>query len=238
MDGPEPRLVAPARLTAVFEEAQQLGFLGPGPVERHMDHSLGFVELLQGLPAGVDDRPILDLGSGGGIPGLVIASVGRSGTTVLLEGSVRRCAWLQSAAEHLGMAGSVLVIGERAEVVGRARDFRYGFGAVVARLFGRPAVTAECAAPLLGEEGTLIVSEPASGNIGSPGAGTAGGEPGTAGTAGPAARWPADGLGELGLGRVGERSARGYSFVTVSRLAPCSDRYPRRTGIPAKRPLF
>ncbi len=224
-----------AGLTPVLEDAQRLGFLGPGSIERHVEHSLGFVDLLESLPPDVLDRPVLDLGSGGGIPGLVIAAAHLSPTTTLLEGSTRRGAWLTAAAERLGLTASVVVIGERAEVAGHVARHRYAFGAVVARLFGRPAVAAECAAPFLGDGGTLIVSEPASRSedrSGDSGSDTAGAVPEAA------SRWPREGLALLGLGEASRHTARGYGFVTISRSSACGDRYPRRTGIPAKRPLF
>jgi len=229
-------LDAPADLTPIIEEAQRLGFLGPVSVGRHLEHSLGFVELLASFPAGVLQRPVLDLGSGGGIPGLVIASMRRPLPTALLEGSSRRSAWLATAADRLGLTASVEIIAERAEVAGHSKRWRHGFGVVVARLFGRPAVTAECAAPLLADGGTLIVSEPVPSGHGDhplydrPWKGDTATEWAT--------RWPAEGLAELGLGEVRRHTSRGYGFVTISRIAASGDRYPRRTGIPAKRPLF
>ncbi len=226
----------PTALTPIFEEAQRLGFLGPGSVRRQIEHSLGFVDLLSSLPAGVPPSPVLDLGSGGGIPGLVIATMRRPAPTTLLEGSVRRSAWLSGAVERLGLAESVVVIGERAELAGRSPRWRHGFGVVVARLFGGPAVTAECAAPLLDDGGTLIVSEPVSSgqrDRGQPSPrDTASGIPESAG------RWPAEGLAELGLGEARRQTAQGYGFVTIDRVRACAERYPRRTGVPAKRPLF
>jgi 16S rRNA (guanine527-N7)-methyltransferase len=53
----------------------------------------------------------------------------------------------------------------------------------------------------------------------------------------PALRWPAEGIPVLGLG-----SARiafdEFSFAVLQKLGPTSERYPRRTGVPSKRPLF
>ena len=51
-------------------------------------------------------------------------------------------------------------------------------------------------------------------------------------------RWPAPALAELGL-VIGDRVASPTGSVQVlEAVAGCPDRYPRRTGIPAKRPLF
>ena len=77
------------------------------------------------------------------------------------------------------------------------RAYRGRFSAVVARSFGKPAVTAECAAPLLKVGGRLIVSEPPPTVPASPGSG-GGGAPVTA-CSPVEGRWPEAGCAELGL---------------------------------------
>lgn len=233
----------PADLTRLLEEARVLGHLGPDAVEHHIDHSLGFMEILDSLPPDISRLPLLDLGSGGGVPGLVLAVARQPRPIVLLDGSVRRCTWLRSAVDRLGVSEVVEVVAERAEVAGKSARWRHGFGMVVARLFGRPAVTAECAAPFLGEGGILVVSD-ARATIDEKerdeaprDAADGTGDPIAAESA-QAARWPSEGLAELGLGSARPQLARGYSFITVARVSPCCERYPRRTGIPTKRPLF
>ena len=105
----------------------------------------------------------------------------------------------------------------RAEELARRADLRGRFDLVVARGFGPPAVTAECGAGFLVVGGRLVVSEPP------------GGRPD---------RWPAEGLAPLGL-EPGRRSRRaGASYQVLRQATACPDRYPRRVGIPAKRPLF
>ena len=69
-------------------------------------------------------------------------------TVALLEANGRRAAFLRRAVERLGLGDRVTVLEERAEVCGRDAGLRAGFDGVLARSFGRPAVVAECAAPL------------------------------------------------------------------------------------------
>jgi 16S rRNA (guanine527-N7)-methyltransferase len=88
---------------------------------------------------------------------------------------------------------------------------------VVARALAPPAVTAECAAPLLAIGGHLVVSDP-------PGGG------------GDARWWPA-GLAELGLESVPSITASASYAVFVA-TQPCPQRFPRRPGVPSKRPLW
>jgi 16S rRNA (guanine527-N7)-methyltransferase len=192
-----------------LERARDLGFLGPGPVVPHIDHAAGFVAALSGV-AGV----VVDLGSGGGVPGLVVAMDRPDLEVVLLDAMAKRCRFLRSAAAALGLEDRVRIVEGRAEEAGRGA-LRAAASAVTARSFGSPAATAECAAPLLRVGGRLIVSEPPDGP----------------------ARWPAAGVAALGL-RVVVRSADGPRLQVLEQVTPCPDRFPRRVGVPAKRPLF
>lgn len=195
-------------LAEQLERSRALGFLGPGPVEDHVAHASGFLDALTGVAGRV-----IDLGSGGGVPGLVIA-VARPDLELLLVDAMRkRCDALEVAVAALELA-SVRVIQGRAEVIGRS-DLRGTADAVVARGFGSPAVTAECAAPLLRVGGRLVVSEPPGGP----------------------SRWPGAPLAELGL-ELGARPSSGPTVQILQQIVVCPERYPRRDGMPAKRPLF
>jgi 16S rRNA (guanine527-N7)-methyltransferase len=200
-------------LAGVLERARDLGYLGPGPVEDHITHALGFAVQVPNAP-----RRALDLGSGGGVPGLALATLAWPVTAwTLLDASARRCAFLTTAVAELGMTSRVAVIHGRAEDYGRAADLRGRADLVVARSFGSPSVTAECGAPLLAVGGHLVVSEPPDG--------------------GSEGRWPGGGLDELGLERAGSVDAAASYAVFVARR-PCPDRFPRRPGVPSKRPLW
>jgi 16S rRNA (guanine527-N7)-methyltransferase len=163
---------------------------------------------------------VVDLGSGAGLPGLVLALRWTSATMVLVDAHRRRGRFLLHAVDELGLAGRVVVAVERAEVLGRTPARRGAFDVATARGFGRPAVVAECAAPLLGVGGVLVVSEP----------------PPDRGSQ--TVRWPGDGLALLGMGPPRPIGAAGYRFVGVTQQTPCPPRYPRRVGVPAKRLLF
>ncbi|MDQ3643404.1 MAG: class I SAM-dependent methyltransferase [Actinomycetota bacterium] len=202
----------------MLEEARELGFLGPGPVEAHLDHAAGFAEVVRGLAVTPAWRgPAADLGSGAGLPGLPLALAFSHCAWLLVESSVRRAEFLRHAVAQLGIGDRVEVAEARAEAVGRAPARRGRFDVVVARSFGPPAVVAECAAPLLRVRGWAVISEPP------------GGAP---------ARWPADGLAELGMAPEAAAFAQGATYQVVRQAERCSDRYPRRVGVPAKRPLF
>ncbi len=178
-----------------------------------MEHGKGFAVAAGSVPR----QAVVDLGSGAGLPGLVLALVWPQVPVVLVDAAQRAAAFLAEAVVRLGVEGGVKVVRQRAEVLSRDRRWRGTADLVVARGFGRPAVVAECAAPLLAPAGKLVVSEP----------------PERAED-----RWPPEGLARLGLapGPIVERGGKGYRVLRQER--PCPNRFPRRVGIPAKRPLF
>jgi 16S rRNA (guanine527-N7)-methyltransferase len=196
-------------LLAQLERSQSLGFLGPGSVEPHIDHAEVFLRALDRT-----EGTVVDLGSGGGVPGLILAVARPDLHLVLLEARARRCAFLEVALQALELDGEV--VEGRAEVIGRS-DRRGTADAVVARSFGLPATTAECASPLLRVGGRLLVSEPP------PPA-----QPG---------RWPAADLRRLGLA-VAERVGDGPSVQVLEQVGACPLEFPRRDGLPGNRPLF
>jgi 16S rRNA (guanine527-N7)-methyltransferase len=199
----------------VLAEAQASGFLGPGPLDPQVAHAELFAAAYQQVAEARPDR-VLDLGSGGGLPGLVLAARWSGSRFVLLEGSARRAAFLQRSLRRLPWGERVVATGMRAEEAARQDDLRSSFQLVVARSFAAPAVTAECAAGFLSVGGWLIVSEP---------------------PAGGASRWPALGVAQVGLSPAVELDV-GARFCAMRQDRLCPDRYPRRVGIPGKRPLF
>ena len=211
---------SPTVLHQLLSEARIAGFLGPGPIEPQLEHAEGFRAVARRLaPAG--PVSLVDLGSGAGLPGLVVAGGWPDASMALLEANGRRAAFLRRAVDRLGLAARVTVLEERAEVCGRREGLRAGFDGVLARSFGRPAVVAECAAPLLRVGGWLVVSEP----------------PRTGPEIDRGSRWPATELLQLGL-EPAELIHEVFEYRTLRQAGPCPDRFPRRNGVPAKRPLF
>ncbi len=197
-------------LREVLARSQELGFLGPGPVHEHIDHAQALLQSVPSIP-----QFMIDLGSGGGIPGLVFACLRVDLTGVLLDGSTRRVAFLREAIDELGLTERFITWEGRAEDLGRNQENRGIADLVVARSFGPPAVVAECAAPFLRVGGRLIVSDP-------PGTGN---------------RWPRNEVDRFGL-TVYEQAITPPKYTVLLQETPCPTSFPRRVGIPAKRPLF
>lgn len=209
-----------AALTGVLEEARTLGFVGPGPVAPQLEHAVAFLDVLD-VDVGVVG-PFLDLGSGGGVPGLVLASFLPESRWVLLDSMVRRTRFLEEAVERLGLGHRVDVVTERAEVFGWEPAHRMHYRGVVARSFAAPPVLAECAAPLLQRGATVVVSEP----------------PADGAVAGPrVGRWDEPALRSLGLS-LDRWVAGPPAFVRLRQTGRCPRTYPRAVGIPAASPLW
>lgn len=201
-------------LIEVLLDARTRGFLGPGPVEYHVEHSRDLGEAL-----GPFSGAFLDLGAGGGIPGLVLALMWPEATAVLLDAQQQRGAFLAHAVDRLDLAQRIVVRTGRAERLAREGELRGRFDLVVARSFGGPAETAECAVGFLAAGGRLAVTEPPESEETSE-------------------RWPAAGLAELGLGPAARiRSGRAGVAVMIALDAP-DHRWPRRDGRPRKSPLW
>ena len=164
-------------------------------------------------------RALLDLGAGGGVPGLALALAWPACRVVLLDASSRRCAFLQGALHELGLEATGAVAHGRAELLARDPVLAGAFDLVTARSFAPPGTTAECGVRFLAADGLLVVSEPPD-------------------PADVADRWPSDGLASLGLGAAEPLNAAGWHVVRIPLVSSCPEQYPRRDGVPAKRPLF
>lgn len=162
---------------------------------------------------------VLDLGSGGGVPGLVLAWACPEAELVLLDSNQRRTEFLAETVSAQGRFSNVEVCRGRAEEAGRDGSLRGSFDTVLARGFGPPATTSECGAPFLRQGGLLIVSEP----------------PPSAEPSRP--RWD-ERVSILGLGLPETVVRGGFGFTRIPCEGLTSDRFPRRNGMPSKRPLF
>jgi 16S rRNA (guanine527-N7)-methyltransferase len=196
----------------------ELGFLGSMPIDDQIDHGLGFVVIIEAVLGG-PPASVVDLGTGGGVPGLVLVSCWPDTRVVLIDASERRTAFLQETLDDWPGSSGAEVIRGRAEELGRLTGLREMCQAVTSRSFGIPALTAECGSSFLALGGVMVVSEP-------PEVGT--GE-----------RWSVEGLASVGLRPAGaSRVASRFGYQVLRKGSGIDDRFPRRVGIPAKRPLF
>ena len=164
---------------------------------------------------------LIDVGSGSGMPGLPLKIAFPALRVTLLESVGKKAAFLRQTVEQLGLA-DVEVVAERAEVAARSDEHRDSYAWATARALGRLPVVIELCAPFL-EPGGLLVAQ-RSGDLDADVA-----------EAAPAfkqlrlwARLPV-GLDLPGLA--------GHGLVVGEKYAATPDEYPRRSGVPRKRPL-
>ena len=149
---------ADAPLYAALEDQRRLGVLGTSVAEA-VAHSELF------LPAVGGSTTVLDLGSGAGVPGLVLAWRRPDLVVILLDARQRRTDQLQRLVGRLGLSRRVSVRCGTAEELGRWPGLAGGVDAVVARSFGPPAEVIAAARPFLRIGGRLVVSDPPDGGL-------------------------------------------------------------------------
>ena len=178
-------------------------------------------DALTGLEVGAvaEARRIADLGAGAGVPGLVLAAALPPAEVVLVESVAKKGDFIERTARAMGLTNVQVV-------VARAEEWPDGAGTcdvVSARALAPLPVLCEYAAPLLRIGGTLVAWK---------------------GQVGPReledGRAAASLLG-LEAGEVRRTSpfpdSRGHTLHLYSKVRETPDRFPRRPGMAAKRPL-
>lgn len=116
------------------------------PVAALIERALG------GPPVG---RRVLDVGSGGGIPGLIWALLWPRAEVTLLEATGKKANFLEAATDLLGLV-NVHVLNGRAEQLGREPEYRETWDIVTARAVAALPVLAEWTLPFLRVGGTFF----------------------------------------------------------------------------------
>ncbi len=119
---------------------------------RHVLDSLTLVPYVASFDAGT----VIDIGSGGGLPGFPLAIVMPDVQFTLVEATGKKAAFLQETARHLKLS-NVTVINDRAEAIGQDHlKHREQFDLVIARAVGRLAVLLELTVPLAKVGGHIL----------------------------------------------------------------------------------
>lgn len=118
----------------------------------HIVDSLTAVPVLRA--AGVDR--FVDLGSGGGLPGIPLAATLPASEALLVEAIGKKARFLETAITATGLAGTVRVATARAEALARDARHRGAWPAVTARAVATTAELVELGFPLLRDGGILV----------------------------------------------------------------------------------
>jgi 16S rRNA (guanine527-N7)-methyltransferase len=166
----------------------------------HRDDALTAAPLL-------GDGPVVDVGSGGGSPGIPLAVARSELRFDLLESVRRKCDFLSRWAEQFD---NVSVVCARAEDYARGAG-RDAYGTALARALAAPPIAAEWCLPLLRQGGRAVLF------------------------VGPSA--DADAVAKAARKVAGELEEGPPGFLLLRKTGPTPDRFPRRPGVARKRPL-
>lgn len=159
--------------------------------------------------------PLIDVGSGNGLPGIPLA-LATGVRVVLLEPIKKRAAFLREALAALGLDGEA--VAARAEDAARDPAYREAFQTATARAVASAPAVAELTVPFLAPGGRALLQR-----------GSLVAEERNAVT---------DAALVLGAELVEERPLRGERrLLILEKRAPTSLRFPRKNGVPTKRPL-
>lgn len=127
--------------------------LGPAPIADVVEHSSALLPPLSDVSG-----TVVDLGSGGGVPGLVIAWMRPDLRLVLVDRRATRTDHLRRLVRRLALDDQVQVLTADTNALPRLLDGLVDV--VVARGFGAPKLVLDAAMPILKPSGVLVVTEP------------------------------------------------------------------------------
>jgi 16S rRNA (guanine527-N7)-methyltransferase len=190
--------------------------------EVQVKHFLDSLSCLQALTPLAPGTRCIDIGAGPGFPGLPLKIVRPQMRLTLLEATGKKVLFLQHIVGELELQGVEIIMG-RAEELGRQPPHREVYEVAVARAVAQLAVLLEYALPLLVTGGIFVAQKGVEVEDEVEAAQSA--------------------LLILG-GRIKEVKAvhlpglgAPRHLVVVEKVTPTPQKYPRRAGIPAKRPL-
>jgi 16S rRNA (guanine527-N7)-methyltransferase len=203
--------VALARYGALVLEANRhFNLTGAKSAEELAGHLLDSLTLVPYLR-----EPYVDVGSGAGLPAIPVA-IATGIPVTMIETTAKKARFLESCLNLLGLRGRVIV--ERAEVAGHRPDLREAFAAGTVRAVAAAPTVAELLLPLIQVGGAAVLQR------------------------GKMATRERQALEDASLMLGGsvenEHLLEGdRRIIVVTKRQPTPARFPRRPGIPSKRPL-
>lgn len=192
------------------------------PEEIAVKHWLDSLSVCLALPNLGQPLSMIDVGSGAGLPGLPLKIVWPHIQLTLLESVGKKTAFLRHMVEVLQLTG-VTVLTARAEEAGRRPNYRQHYDVAVARAVAALAILAEYTLPLVKVGGLVIVQK--------------GQNPAAEVNEATRALEVLGGQVKQILPVTVPGLAAARHLIVIQKNQPTPKQYPRRPGLPAKRPI-
>ena len=196
--------------TLLLEANRKVNLTGAKTLAALVPHLVDALSVLPFVSA-----PLVDVGSGGGLPAIPVA-IATGIEITMVESTLKKAVFLRSVLAELGLAGRV--VSERAELAGHDPELREQFACGTARAVSSSPTVAELVLPFLRVGGTAVLQR---------------------GVVDEAERRAlADAAPMLGGRLTAEHELEGERrIILIEKLETTPQRFPRRAGIPEKRPL-
>ncbi|CAL1367813.1 unnamed protein product [Linum trigynum] len=132
-------------------------------MERHVEDSLALIPPINhsyssNCSGSVDSLSVVDVGTGPGLPGLILAAACPGWKVTLMESMKKRCDFLEHAVDITGLS-NVQVVRGRAENLGQDVSFREQFDVAVARAVAEMRILVEYCLPLVRVGGLFVAAK-------------------------------------------------------------------------------
>jgi 16S rRNA (guanine527-N7)-methyltransferase len=191
------------------------------PIEIEMKHFLDSLTCLLAMGRPVSAR-VVDIGTGAGFPGLPLKILCPEFPLLLVESTRKKVEFCRHVVRELGLE-KVEVLHARAEEIGQRAEYRERFDWALARAVAHLPVLVEYMLPLIKVGGRAIAQK---------------------GETGPAEVQAAESALRILGGRVSQLLSVELPMVTetrylvvIEKVGATPEKYPRRPGMPGKRPL-
>ena len=191
--------------------------------EVQIKHFLDSLTVTLALEQSLENRYLIDIGTGAGFPGMPLKIVFSNTKLVLLDATAKKADFLSHLKQKLGLDDVEIVVG-RAEEVAHISQYREGFDIVLARALASLPALVELTLPFCTIGGSVIAQK--KGEID-----------------------PEIGQAEKAIGSMGgilreikdvdlDEFTDKRQLIIIDKISETPHQYPRRPGIPAKRPLI